>query len=125
MKIFINQQFLKFVFIGIINTGVHGIALLSLVEAFGFSATLSHLIAFMIANSLSYTLNCKFTFTCHPNVSGYMRFFSASLLVLFFTLSTSMLFEFINIDYRVAFMVIIFVAPALSFILLKLWAFAK
>lgn len=117
------RQFAKFGLIGVLNTATHGIVLSLLVEGLAVSAVTGNLFAFMVANALSYILNCRITFRVLLSFSGYLKFFLSSLLSLALTLVISWVAEALGFHYLQGFVVIIIVVPLFSFLMMKAYVF--
>lgn len=117
-------QFIRFAFIGGLNTLIHGAILAMCVEIFNVEVVLSNLIAFMAANVFSYFMNATFTFKVAPAFSAYLKFFLASLLSLGLTLLISWIAKFYGAHYLVGFLFVIVLVPLLSFFMMKFWAFS-
>lgn len=67
------KKFISYFKIGILNTGVHWVIFLTLFN-FSISQSISNLIAFLVAMSLSFVLNAKYTFDKKATVKGYFLF---------------------------------------------------
>lgn len=67
------KKFISYFKIGILNTGVHWIVFLILFH-FTVPQSISNLIAFLIAMSLSFVLNAKYTFDKKATLKGYILF---------------------------------------------------
>jgi len=101
------RQFIIFSFIGIINTIVDLLLLNILLLIFNNSTlwqfSIFKCISFIIACSLSYFLNSKFTFKdSYLNLLKYFKFITASLSGVFINILFSTIFflYFQNIDYN-------------------------
>ena len=114
-----------FAIIGFLNTLVHGSILITAVEYFNAAVVLAHFIAFFFANMFSYIMNSKLTFRIDLSFLHYCRFLMASMLALGLTLSLSWVTDQLGLHYLFGFLLIIVLVPALTFITLKSWAFAK
>jgi putative flippase GtrA len=117
-------QFLLFALIGSVNTLVHGGILVLAVETFNADVVFAHLVAFFIANVFSYTMNSKLTFRMPLSLKYYFRFLTASMMALVLTLLLSWIMDCYGIHYLLGYGVIIVLVPLVTFLTLKLWAFA-
>lgn len=118
-------QFIIFSFIGVANTLVHGAILMLCVEVFGFFIVLSHLIAFCIANIVSFILNSLYTFQQQLTMRRYFKFLTASMVSLGLTLLLSWIMNALDTHYLVGFLVIVILVPLFSFAIMKYWTFAS
>lgn len=67
------KKFISYFKIGILNTSVHWIIFLFLFHL-TIPQSISNLVAFLIAMSLSFVLNAKYTFDKKATVKGYFLF---------------------------------------------------
>lgn len=119
-----NRQIIFFAGIGFLNTSVHGLVLVAAVEFFLLGVTVSHLMAFYVANIFSYIMNSKLTFRSELSFIRYGRFFIASLLSLGMTLLVSRLAEKYGLHYLLGFLLVIGLVPVLNFLVMKFWTFS-
>lgn len=68
------KRFTRFATVGIANTLVHWLAFLGAHLELGLNQAPSNLLAFMLAASLSYYLNARYTFLVPPNRWRYLAF---------------------------------------------------
>lgn len=118
------KQFLCFALIGVLNTFIHGGVLIISVERLLWTVTLSHLLAFSIANVFSYLMNSWLTFQVRFSLKGYLRFLVASLLSLGLTLLLAKLVDLYGAHYLVGFALIVVLVPLMSFLVMKFWVFS-
>lgn len=123
-KVYSYAKFVIFAIIGLVNTLIHGGVLIACVEQLHFDVTVSHFLAFFIANMFSYIANSKITFRASITISRYGRFFLASLLSLGLTLLLSWMASFYGLHYLVGFALIVILVPILNFMVIKTWVFA-
>lgn len=119
-----HSQFLSFAAIGVANTLLHGGVLMLAVDVFLWSVTLSHLLAFAIANLFSYLLNSQFTFKRPLSFKRYWRFFMASLLSLMITLLLAKAVDLYGAHYLVGFVLVVIFVPVISFLVMRFWVFS-
>lgn len=103
---------------------IHGAVLIFAVEQLSIDVVISNLLAFCIANLSSYLMNSRLTFKKAMSFLRYLRFFLASMLSLGLTLFISWVAEFYGAHYLVGFLAIVIFVPALSFLVMKFWAFS-
>ncbi|HDS1681857.1 TPA: GtrA family protein [Pseudomonas putida] len=68
------RRFARYGLVGIGNTLVHWGVFLSLHLALGLSQARSNFSAFVVASSLSYLVNARYTFAVRPTGRGYIIF---------------------------------------------------
>ncbi|NSL55468.1 GtrA family protein [Uliginosibacterium aquaticum] len=74
-------RFLRFCAVGVANTGVHMLIVLTLAELLHWPPPLANAMAFLGANLFSYILNSRWTFaTMKGDASRYPRFLAVSLV---------------------------------------------
>lgn len=116
-------RFLKFGTIGAFNTGMHSLVVLLAHGMLLVPVVASHLMAFCVANVLSYFLNSWLVFQMSPAVGGYVRFVSVSLFSLVVTITIAALCEAAGLDYRIGLVIVIVVAPPMTYLLQKRFTF--
>jgi putative flippase GtrA len=119
----VNKQFLIFCAFGAVNTLVHGSAVIIQVDSLGFNQVPANIVAFFIANILSYAMNSRFTFDQRLSLGRYLKFLGSSLATLVITLVISTAGEMLSLHYLVTTATLIVVAPVITFTLLKKFAF--
>jgi putative flippase GtrA len=117
------RQFLVFGLIGALNTFVHSAVVIGIVESKMLTPVLANICAFILANQLSFFLNCRFTFYASPSLFLYRRFILVSLTSLAVTVALSGFAQWIGWHYGIGLLLLIAVGPPLTFFLQKHWAF--
>lgn len=115
---FFSLEFLRFVFIGIINTLTHNgvyIVLLNFLPYLG-----ANTIAFILSTIISFFLNCYFTFKVKPTLKKFI-IFPISCLPNFVIQSTgiTILIEYIKISKTYAAFCASIIAIPITFILMR------
>jgi putative flippase GtrA len=118
------RQFFIFSIIGVANTVTHGAVLMFCVEIWSLAVVLSHLIAFGVANIISYVLNSIYTFHTKITFHRYTKFWAASMVSLGLTLILSWLINQHGFHYMAGFLIIVITVPIVSFVIMKFWAFS-
>jgi putative flippase GtrA len=118
-------QILKFASIGVANTLLHGLVLGLLVDGLGCPVVWANLVAFGVANLLSYVLNSWITFKVPIAVVLYLKFLAASLLSLVLTLLLSWLAQRHGFNHWQGFMAVVVLVPMLSFAIIKFGVFTQ
>lgn len=117
------RQFVKFGFVGVFNTGLHALVVIVAHNSLHFAVVSSHVLAFMIANLFSYFLNSFLVFERAPAFANYIRFLAVSLFSLAATVTIAAICEGAGLDYRVGLILVILIAPPMTYLLQKRFAF--
>jgi putative flippase GtrA len=110
--------------VGIAATVTHYGAALLFVELFGISSQISNLIGFWIAFGVSYFGQSVITFRSRPSLSNFSKY--AALAIFNYLMSAGVLYlleRTLDVDYRVALMVIVILVPLVSYIISKHFIF--
>lgn len=113
------NQFVKFGLVGVLNTALHALIVIVAHDSFFFAVISSHIFAFMVANLFSYLLNSFLVFRSPLTCASYIRFLSVSLFSLIATVTTAAICEFAGLDYRVGLVLVILLAPPMTYLLQK------
>lgn len=118
-----KREFLFFGLIGILNTFIHSSAVIISVEFFSINPIIGNIIAFFIANVFSFSMNSKYTFKVSYTWTRYMKFLIASQVSLILTILFASLAEYMRWHYLVGLLLVIFIAPLLTFLVQKTFVF--
>ena len=118
-----STQFVRFAFVGCVNTGVHAGVLALFIEKLSTGVVFANLLAFVISNVFSYLLNAHLTFRIKPSGGEYAKFLAVSLLLLGFTLFIAWVMDIFGFHYLQSFVVIFVFNPVVSYLGAKLWVF--
>ncbi|MGO8756340.1 MAG: GtrA family protein [Gallionellaceae bacterium] len=113
------KLFLRFSFIGIINTGLHFILLVILVEKVNIWPPLANASAFFGANLFSYFANSRFSFGVGINSSRYIRFFTTSLIGMGISYGLSDIVAHLGWHYLFGFALLVVVMPPVNYLLVR------
>jgi putative flippase GtrA len=117
-KAYYNKEFLKFVFVGIINTVNHNI--IYLISLSFFSYLVSNIIAFFISMIISFFLNCRFTFNIKPTLKKLMIFPLSNIPNFFFqTIGIYVIVTIIGIPKEYGALIATVLALPLTFIMMR------
>lgn len=107
--------------IGVINTVVHLCVFVAVVRI-GHTQAFSNLCAFLVAVTVSYVLNARFTFKTRPKISQYCRMVVSMAVI-------SWLFGYVGDTYKLepvlTFVIYCIINPILGFIISKYFIFTK
>lgn len=113
------NHFIRFALIGVINTGIHFLLFLGLIELIRLPPPAANALAFMGANIFSYLVNSHFNFKTSVGVRHYFRFLSTSLVGVLVSYSLSLLVELFGLHYVFGFLLLILVMPPLNYLLMR------
>lgn len=123
----IGLQLIKFGIVGVAAMAVHFIVVIVLVS-FKCHPLVANLGGFLVAFQVSYAGHSLWTFelTGKNNKKQKLRFFTVAVLgFLINELSYLFLLRFLNLDYRLALILVLILVSALTFILSRFWAFRE
>lgn len=89
-----NNSFIRFVIVGVINTGVYYAIYLGL-SAIGLPYMGSHIMAFLLSMVGSFFLNCYFTYQIKPTIKKFLAFPLTN--VVNFVISTASLYIIVDL----------------------------
>jgi putative flippase GtrA len=113
------KLFLRFAFIGVLNTGLHFILLVLLVEKFGLWPPMANAAAFFATNLFSYFANSRFSFQVDISPNRYLRFFVASLIGVVIAYGLSSIVEHFEGHYLLGFLLMIVLMPPVNYLLVR------
>ena len=116
-------RFAVFSGVGVLNTLIHTLFVVSLVEIFDIGSVVSNGVAFVVANLFSYWANGRWSFRVRPSVQQYGRFLIVSFLGLVITLLASGFASWVGWHYAFGMALVFVFLPILSFSLHFLWTF--
>lgn len=111
--------FLRFALIGVLNTGLHFILLVLLVEKMGVWPPLANATAFFGTNLFSYFANSRFSFRIDINSNRYVRFFLISLIGVVIAYGLSSAVEHFGGHYLLGFVLLIVLMPPVNYLLVR------
>ena len=107
--------------VGVANTLVHLVVVMSLVEGLNVDPVMANGWAFVCANLFSYWANSRFTFRGTLSSKGYLRFFSVSLVGLGIALGSSSLAASRQWHYLIGVAITMLVLPMFTYLTHRLW----
>lgn len=117
------REVLVFGIIGVVNTLLHSVMVIVLVEMSIAAPVLANIAGFSVANTVSFFANSYFTFRRQPTWAIYSKFFMVSMSSLALTISLSALAETMGWHYLVGLILVMLCGPALTFLLHKIFTF--
>jgi putative flippase GtrA len=123
----IGLQIIKFGIVGITAMAVHLLIVIILV-GFLCPPLLANIAGFLIAFQISYAGHLLWTFelTEKNNRKHQIRFFTVAILgFLINEFSYFFLLRFLNLDYRIALIMVLFLVSVFTFMLSRFWAFRE
>ena len=119
----VSAQFIRYCFVGGLNTLVHILVVILLVETVEVSPPPANAIAFFIANLGSYAMNSIWTFQAPMNISRYGRFVVVSLAGLLVSYECSVLALRNNWHYLAGVFMAVAVVSVMGYLLGRLLVF--
>ena len=118
-------RFIRFALIGVVNTGIHFIVLVSLVERLAWWPAPANALAFLCANLFSFVANSRITFRAVPSWQRYRRFFAVSLFGVGFSWLMGMLAQWLAVHYLLMFALQLALMPLINYLLIRRFAFGR
>lgn len=118
------NHFIRFALIGVINTGIHFLFFIGLVELMGLWPPMANALAFLGANIFSYMANSHFNFKTRLSLRRYLKFFVTSLIGMAVSYGLSLLVEQVHGHYVFGFVLLILVMPLINYFLVRRLVFA-
>jgi putative flippase GtrA len=117
------REFISFALIGLLNTGVHLAALMTLVERGILPSSAANVVAFLCANLFSYWLNSRVTFRQRSTWSRYLNFLICGVVGAILSYLLARLAEFAHWHYLAGFGLTVLVMPPVNFWVVRRFAF--
>jgi putative flippase GtrA len=115
------RRFAGFSIIGLINTAIHLLVVMGLVELLGLNPVAANCIAFVAANVFSFYANSRWNYRTPMAVSRYRRFFIVSLAGLAITAGVSAVAQALGWHYLIGTAMVFVALPGLTFIAHHWW----
>jgi putative flippase GtrA len=120
-----HREVMVFGAIGLLNTALHTITVIMLVESSITTAVPANVAGFAVANTASFFANSFLTFQRRPSWRLYRTFLTVSLSSLALTVCLSGLAEAMKWHYLIGLLLVILFGPVLSFVLHKVFTFGR
>lgn len=117
------KEIITFTVIGVSNLAVYLLIVSFFIHLTEFSLSFVNGLAYLFAALYSFCLNTIFTFKKAFNIMRLVQFLIASLLLSLIASAITAIILFLEFQYWVSLIVVIFGLPLLSFFLYKYWAF--
>lgn len=117
------RQFVIFCLIGAINTAVHFIVAIFLIEMLAATQVVANSTAFLVANIGSYLANSILNFKVALSLSRYGRFLLSSLSVIILVLVVSAIADHYRIRYLYTLVALTVLSPVMSFLMVRYFTF--
>lgn len=117
---FIHNEFVRFIIVGVINTGIYYTIYLLCFHFFKFTYLMAHFLSFILSLVCSFFLNTYFTYKVKPTFAKFIRF--PLTQVVNFSFTTLLLFIFIewfHINSSLAPLIAVFFAFPVTFIITR------
>ena len=116
-------EIITFTVIGVSNVAVYLLIVSFFIHLTEFSLAFINGLAYLFAALYSFCLNTIFTFKKAFNMMRLVKFLIASFLLSLIASAITAIILFLEFQYWVSLMVVIFGLPLLTFFLYKYWAF--
>lgn len=124
VRLFLSNQFVSYIFVGVIGTIAHTGTLWMLTEKLDIDPLLSSTAGFLISLIISYYLNSILTFKRGFHINFFLKYLIVSSMGLVVNLSILFTVEHIFLmNYMIGQVIAIVVVPIINFALNKYWAF--
>lgn len=120
-----RQQLFRFASVGLLNTALHATVALYFIHFWQFQSTGANLIAFTVANTVSYLLNTLWSFSSTVNTRTASRFFSISIISLACVLLVSSAFDYFQVTPYFSVLALTVALPLVNFMAHKFWTYGK
>ncbi len=118
-----HRALLVFAVIGVCNTLLHTITVVTLVEGAITTPVPANIAGFALANTFSFFSNSLFAFRVAPTWSRYGKFALVSMTSLILTISLSALAEAMGWHYLIGLALVMLCGPVLTYLLHKAFTF--
>lgn len=120
-----SVQVTRYALIGVGNTGIHLFIVALLIWFVGLNQMYANIIAYIIASSLSFVMNAKWSFKRKPEARNYVRFQLVSVLGLIVSATLGYLGDHFGWHFAVTVFLIALTVPVVSFLLHRSYTFSK
>ena len=118
-------RLVKFTVVGLSIAVFHYMSAVLLVDRIGLEPAFANSIAFLAAAALSYTLQTLWTFESRFTARNAIRFVVVLLVGVVVSWGTSSIVAAVGLPYRVGVIIVLFLIPALNFLLHHFWTYAE
>jgi len=118
-------RLVKFTVVGLAIAVFHYMSAVLMVDRGGLAPALANSIAFLAAAALSYTLQTLWTFESRFTARNAIRFVVVLLVGVAVSWGTSTTVAALGLPYRVGVIIVLFLIPALNFLLHHFWTYAE
>ena len=118
-------RLIKFTVVGLSIAVIHYMSAVLMVDRGGVEPALANSIAFLAAAALSYTLQTLWTFESRFTARNAIRFVVVLLVGVVVSWGTSTAVAALGLPYRVGVIIVLFLIPALNFLLHHFWTYAE
>lgn len=118
-------QFSKFSGVGVVNTLIHLLITVSLVEQIQADPVIANTSAFLAANTFSYWANSRWSFRSEMTRKRFGKFFVVSVAGLSLTIALSSLAKALHWHYLAGVALLFCAMPILTFVSHKFWTYSE
>jgi len=119
------DRLVKFTVVGLSIAVFHYMSAVLMVDQGGIRPALANSLAFLAAAVLSYTLQTLWTFESRFTARNAIRFVVVLLVGVGVSWGTSSVVAALGLPYRLGVIIVLFLIPALNFLLHHFWTYAE
>jgi putative flippase GtrA len=119
------DRLVKFTVVGLSIAVFHYMSAVLMVDHGGIRPALANSLAFLAAAALSYTLQTLWTFESRFTARNAIRFVVVLLVGVGVSWGTSSAVAGLGLPYRLGVIIVLFLIPALNFLLHHFWTYAE
>lgn len=116
-----GRQLTGFSLVGVVNTLIHLMIVIGLVELLSIHSALANGVAFIGANLFSFWANSRWSFRVAATHQRYMRFLAVSLLGLFISILAINVSEALQLHYLAGVLLSFVFLPLMTFLAHRNW----
>lgn len=118
-----KKQAARFAISGLLVTAIHVLLATSFIKIIRPEPPLANSFAFILATSISYFINTRWSFSCTLHFKNFLRFLIVSCSGLILTVIVSGLAQYYKLHYWYGIILVVCTVPPMTFLLHKFWTY--